>query len=100
MVLAVSPCCTARAPKAPCAGPLVLNQEVVEYGTKAVENVLHTLGMRPLLRFWLSPKPVYYDSTGIRADQAGILFSNVELGDKVDKGDVLAEVETLAKEAK
>lgn len=73
-------------------GPLHLDKAVVDYGAKAIENALHTLKMHKLIRFWLSPKPTYYQSTWIRAESAGILISVVELGDKVSKLDVLGEV--------
>lgn len=73
-------------------GPLHLNKDVVDYGTKAIENVLHSLNMRKLLRFWLTPKPTYYQSTWIRSESSGILISVVELGDKVAKFDVLGEI--------
>ena len=59
---------------------------------KAIENALHTLGMYKLIRFWLTPKPTYYQSTWIRSESSGILISVVELGDKVKKLDVLGEV--------
>lgn len=73
-------------------GPLHLDKAVVDYGTKAIENVLHSLNMRKLMRFWLTPKPTYYQSTWIRAESAGILISAVELGDQVKQWDVLGEV--------
>ncbi|MCG8673229.1 MAG: succinylglutamate desuccinylase/aspartoacylase family protein [Pseudomonadales bacterium] len=73
-------------------GPMHLNKAVVDYGTKAIENALHTLDMLKLMRFWLTPKPTYYQSTWIRSESSGILISVVELGDKVKKLDVLGEV--------
>ncbi|MDX1695363.1 MAG: M14 family metallopeptidase [Ketobacteraceae bacterium] len=73
-------------------GPLHLDKAVVDYGTKAIENVMHSLEMRELMRFWLTPKPTYYQSTWIRSESSGILISTVELGDKVSKRDVLGEV--------
>ncbi|PIE42028.1 MAG: succinylglutamate desuccinylase [Gammaproteobacteria bacterium] len=73
-------------------GPVHLDKSVVDYGTKAIENVLHTLKMRKLLRFWLTPKPTYYQSTWIRAESSGILISQVKLGDKVKTADVLGEI--------
>jgi len=38
------------------------------------------------------PEPIYYDSEWIRADHGGILFSDVELGDKVTTGEILGYV--------
>lgn len=73
-------------------GPLNLDKAVVEYGTKAIENVMHSLEMRKLMRFWLTPKPTYYQSTWIRSESSGILISAVELGDSVEEFDVLGEV--------
>ena len=73
-------------------GPLHLNKAVVDYGTKAIENVMHSLGMHALMRFWLTPKPTYYQSTWIRSESSGILISTVSLGDTVSKYDVLGEV--------
>lgn len=73
-------------------GPIHLDKAVVDYGTKAIENVMHSLGMHSLMRFWLTPKPTYYQSTWIRSESSGILISTVGLGDTVSKFDVLGEV--------
>ena len=41
---------------------------------------------------WGDPEPVYYDSAWVRANYGGILFSKVELGAKVSKGQILGHI--------
>jgi len=41
---------------------------------------------------WGQPETIYYNSYWLRAEQGGILFSQVELGDSVKKGDFLGTV--------
>jgi len=73
-------------------GPLELNEDYVEQGTKAVNTLLDKMGMLDTMTFWGTPQPAYYRSIWVRADQGGILFSEVKLGAKVRKGDLLGKV--------
>lgn len=73
-------------------GPMELNEAYVIQGAKAVNTLLDKLGMLNTLSFWGNPQPAYYSSLWVRADQGGILFSEVKLGAKVRKGDILGRV--------
>jgi hypothetical protein len=42
--------------------------------------------------FWGNPQPTYYQSSWVRADQGGMLFSAVKLGKRVAAGGVLGSV--------
>ncbi|MFW7378637.1 MAG: succinylglutamate desuccinylase/aspartoacylase family protein [Oligoflexus sp.] len=72
--------------------PLRLQNDIVTEGTKALEALLHKLGMYKLLSFWSKPAPIYYRSVWVRADQGGFLFSRVTLGQRVMAGEVLGVV--------
>jgi hypothetical protein len=43
-------------------------------------------------RYWGDPEPVYYASKWVRVDNGGILFSDVALGERVSKGELLGVV--------
>src|SRR5690554_8183671 len=49
-------------------------------------------GMISRMFVWGDPQPVYYDSTWIRAQHGGILFSDVDLGDRISEGEILGYV--------
>lgn len=73
-------------------GPLHLEKEAVDWGVKGIENLLHSLDMQNTLRLWTTPQPVYYKTKWVRAEQGGLLFSNVELNDLVKKGQLMGRV--------
>ena len=73
-------------------GPNRLEEDAVDYGVQALETLLENLDMRKARRFWGAPQPVFYESEWIRASQGGILLSEVELNDKVKKGQILGTV--------
>lgn len=58
-------------------------------GLKTLLAGLDMIGSRPL---WDRAQPVYYESAWVRADRGGILFTTVELGQKVRQGEVLGTV--------
>nr|MBV6629775.1 succinylglutamate desuccinylase/aspartoacylase family protein [Oceanococcus sp. HetDA_MAG_MS8] len=58
-------------------------------GLKTLLAGLEMIGSRPI---WDRAQPVYYESEWVRADRGGILFSTVELGQKVRAGEVLGTV--------
>jgi predicted deacylase len=58
-------------------------------GLKTLLAGLDMIGSRPM---WDRAQPVYYESEWVRADRGGILFSTVELGQKVGAGEVLGTV--------
>ncbi len=69
-----------------------LQEAAVEHGVNGITTLMSKMGMLERFSFWGDPEPVYSDSVWVRADQGGILFSNVELADTVEKGDLLGEV--------
>jgi predicted deacylase len=73
-------------------GPMQLQDKEVAHGVKGIETLLNTLGMVKRKSFWGKPAPVFYQSTWVRADQGGILFSEVYLGKRVRRGDLLGTV--------
>lgn len=70
-------------------GPMELNETYVEQGVKAINTLLDKMGMMDTISFWGTPQPIYYASMWVRADQGGILFSEIKLGARVRKGDLL-----------
>ena len=73
-------------------GPSQLELAEVKHGVKGVETLLNTLGMTRRMRLWGEPEPVYYRSSWVRADNGGILLSDVSLGSTVRKGDLLGSI--------
>lgn len=73
-------------------GPNRLETQAVDHGVQAIETLLENLDMRKASRFWSAPQPVFYESEWIRANQGGILLSEVSLNDKVKKGQILGTV--------
>ena len=73
-------------------GPSQLELMEVKHGVKGIETLLTTLGMLKKVRLWRDPEPVYYRSSWVRADNGGILLSNVTLGSTVREGDVLGTI--------
>ena len=73
-------------------GPSELELDEVKVGVKGIETLVHTLGMVKKRRRWGDPEPVYYRSSWVRADNGGILLSDVGLGTTVRKGDILGTI--------
>jgi len=73
-------------------GPLQLELEEVKHGVKGIQTLLNTLGMVKKVRLWGAPEPVYYRSSWVRANNGGILLSDVILGSTVRKGDLLGTI--------
>ena len=73
-------------------GPSQLELSEVKLGVKGIETLVDTLGMIRKRRLWGEPEPVYYRSSWVRADNGGILLSDVSLGSTVRKGDVLGTI--------
>lgn len=73
-------------------GSMHLEKEAVSHGVKGINTLISTLGMSKKISLWGAPEPVYYHSTWVRANRGGILFSNVELGDQVEKGELLGTI--------
>jgi predicted deacylase len=72
--------------------PMAMQSKIVAEGTDAIMTLISKLGMYGKQPRWRQSSPVYYRSSWVRANQSGILFSRVQLGNKVKRGDVLATV--------
>ncbi len=72
--------------------PMRFQPEEVAQGVKGIRSLLNHMKMLSRISLWGEPQPVYYESDWVRADSGGILFSRVDLGDRVEKGDVLGTV--------
>jgi len=73
--------------------PHQLQKSAVTHGVKSVETLLDGLGMLDRRPFWeFASEPVYYQSLWVRATSGGILFSDVELGDRVKPGELLGVI--------
>ena len=72
--------------------PMVLDEVSVSHSVKGIRTLLNQLGMVSKFRLWGDPEPVYYNSTWQRATTGGIIFSEVQLGQFVRKGDLLGTV--------
>jgi predicted deacylase len=72
--------------------PMRLQEDQVSHGVKGIQTLMNKLGMYDYSSFWGDPEPVYYKSKWVRADQGGILFSQVNLGEKVKPGESLGTV--------
>ncbi len=73
-------------------GPMRLDPKDIEHSVQAIETLMHAMGMSDDRRRWAEPQAVFYESRWIRVDNGGMLFSEVELGDRVRSGDVLGRV--------
>ena len=72
--------------------PLRVQDDAVDHGTRGIMTLLRELDMVRRVTLWGSREPVYYRSTWIRADQGGVLISDVELGQRVKRGQTLGTV--------
>ena len=73
-------------------GPSQLELAEVKRGVHGIETLLTTLGMVKRGRRWNHPEPVYYRSSWVRANNGGILLSDVTLGSTVRVGDLLGSI--------
>lgn len=71
---------------------LRVQENQIAAGTHSVNSFLDKIEMYPRVFIWGEPRPAYYQSTWIRAESGGILFSKKGLGDNVSVGDVLGIV--------
>ncbi|MGR8919488.1 MAG: succinylglutamate desuccinylase/aspartoacylase family protein [Gammaproteobacteria bacterium] len=72
--------------------PGTLQLEHVEHGVEAIENLLYQLDMIDRFRLFAASQPIYYRSHWLRAYRGGILTSELGLGERVARGDVLGIV--------
>ena len=69
-----------------------IQEEHIGAGVNSMMSLMEKQGMTARLFQWGDPEPVYYQSHWIRANQGGILFSDVELGAYVTEGTILGTV--------
>jgi len=72
--------------------PLRVDDDAVEESVRAINSLIHALGMMRKRTRSGTPDPVYYTSTWLRADSGGILSSVVRLGRKVEQNELLGTV--------
>ena len=72
--------------------PMRLDDDAVAHGVKGIRTLLNQMGMLKKISLWGEPEPVYHNSIWVRADQGGILFNQVELGERVNEGNLLGTV--------
>ena len=72
--------------------PSRLQETKIAHGTRGIQTLLNHMGMHKRVSIWGEPEPVYYESTWVRADRGGLLFGDVDLGQRVRKGEVLGTV--------
>ena len=71
---------------------LRIQENQIAAGTYSINSMLDKLKMYPRAFIWGDPTPAYYESLWLRAESGGILFSEMGLGERVSKGDVLGVV--------
>ncbi len=72
--------------------PLRVDDDAVEESVRAINSLMHALGMMRKRSRGGLPDPIYYTSTWLRADSGGILSSAVKLGRKVEVDELLGTV--------
>lgn len=72
--------------------PLRLQSDKVSEGVSGILALLGAMDMIERMKLLGQARPVIYQSSWIRADHGGILFSLVRLGQVVEPGDVLGTV--------
>ncbi len=72
--------------------PLYLQPEEVAQGVRGVLAALHGFGLMGSSTKVVTDQRVFYESIWLRANQGGVLFSEVRVGDAVKKGDILGSV--------
>lgn len=71
---------------------LRIQEHQIKAGVNSLNSLMEKQGMISRMFVWGEPEPIYYNSYWIRAEHGGILFSDVELGDRVRSGEVLGYV--------
>lgn len=72
--------------------PYRLEPDKIDFGVQAIKTLMHQMGMTPHFRLWSEPQATFYESKWVRVDDGGMLFSSVELGDRVRAGQRLGKV--------
>ena len=69
-----------------------IQENQISAGVHSINSLLDKLEMYPRVLIWGDPKPAYFESVWLRVENGGILFSEIDLGDRVKQGDVLGVV--------
>ncbi|WP_438616568.1 succinylglutamate desuccinylase/aspartoacylase family protein [Marinobacter salinexigens] len=69
-----------------------IQEHQIDAGVNSLNSLMEKQGMISRMFVWGDPEPVYYDSAWVRAEYGGILFSSIDLGDRVSKGEILGYV--------
>ncbi len=72
--------------------PARLEPDQIDFAVQAIHSVMHAQGMTQSFRMWAEPQATFYESRWVRANHGGMLFSTVELGDRVRQGQRLGKV--------
>lgn len=72
--------------------PLYLQPEEVAQGVRGVLSALRGFGLMGKSATVVSEQEVFFESRWLRADQGGVLFSEVPVGAAVKEGDILGSV--------
>jgi uncharacterized protein len=73
-------------------GPGELQPDEIGHGVQAIQTLLHKLGMTRDRPTWEEPQPYFYDSVWVRSNSGGLLLSEVQLGQRVQRGQKLGTV--------
>ena len=72
--------------------PTRLQETKIAHGARGIHTLLNRLDMHKRVSIWGEPEPVYYESTWVRVDRGGLLFGEVDLGQRVRRGELLGTV--------
>lgn len=72
--------------------PMRLEPAEIDHAVQALHTLLHKMGMTRSFRIWAEPQALFYAAKWVRADAGGMLFSEVNLGDRVRIGQRLGKV--------
>jgi predicted deacylase len=72
--------------------PMRFQPDEVSHGVRSIRSLMNHLGMDSRASLWEEPRPIYYQSSWVRADNSGILSSRVTLGETVEKNDLLGTI--------
>lgn len=72
--------------------PARLQPEEIETAVAAIARLMHKIGLVESEAVEQEPQPIFYESRWIRADHGGLLVSDVQLGQRVQRGQRLGRV--------
>ncbi|HQW82332.1 MAG: succinylglutamate desuccinylase/aspartoacylase family protein [Rhodanobacteraceae bacterium] len=72
--------------------PMRLEPAEIDHAVQALHTLLHKMGMTRSFRMWAEPQALFYSAKWVRSDTGGMLFSEVNLGDRVRVGQRLGKV--------